>query len=389
MASPRTAPAPHTPNGGLEELRDLFDLVDGIADKELAPRAAEYEARGEFPREQLRLLGRAGLLGLPFPAEYGGGGQPFEVYVQVLERIARRWLVPAQAINVHTLSCLPLAAFGSEQQRADWLPGFLGGEVLGANCMSEPEVGSDLSTIGTTAARDPAGGDGYTVTGTKSWVSHAGIADYYNIYCRTGGPGPRGISVLLADARTPGILPQRKERKMGARSSPTAQVVLDAVQVPAERLIGRPGRGFLIALDVFDLGRMSIAACAVGLAQAALDYAVQYAKTRHQFGQPVFEFQGVSFPLADTATRIAASRALVRDAARTKDQGGRCSTAAAQAKLFATETAMQATLDAVQVLGAYGYVEDHPVERWMREAKLLQIIEGTNQIQRVAISRSL
>ncbi|WP_033429848.1 acyl-CoA dehydrogenase family protein [Saccharothrix syringae] len=372
-----------------DEVRDLLALAEELADKELAPRADDFEARAEFPREVLRTLGKAGLLSLPYPEEHGGGGQPYEVYLQVLEVLARRWLCVAQSVNIHVLACYPVAAHGRPEQRDRLLPALLGGELLGANCLSEPDVGSDIAAIGTTAVL--ADGE-YRVTGTKSFTSHAGHADFYNVFCRTGGPGPTGLSLLVADADVPGLAVAPPERKMGVRSSPTAAVVLDGARVAEDRLVGRPGKGFLIAMGLFDRGRLGIAACAVGLASAALDYAARYARTREQFGRPVAEFQGVGFLLADMSTQISAARALVREAARTLDAGAKpaeVTVAAARAKLFATDTAMRVTTDAVQVLGAYGYVQDHPVERWMREAKLLQIIEGTNQIQRLVISRSL
>lgn len=374
-----------------DEVRDLLMLTQELADKELAPHADDFEDRAEFPREILRTLGRAGLLGLPYPTRYGGGGLSYEAYLTVLEILAKRWLVVAQSVNIHVLSCYPLAAHGTDEQRERWLHGMLGGDQLGANCISEPEAGSDISAMSCTARADPDGRS-YTVNGTKAWTSHAGQANYYNLFCRTGGTGVRGLSVLLAPDQTPGLHVQRPEKKMGARSSPTAAVVLDDARVQADHLIGRRGKGFLIATGLFDRGRLGIAACAVGLASAAVDYAVAYTKTRRQFGRPVIDFQGVGFMLADMSTQVAAARALVREAARTLDSGARDSAvtvAAARAKLFATDTAMRVTTDAVQALGAYGLVQDHPVERWMREAKLLQIIEGTNQIQRVVLARSL
>jgi alkylation response protein AidB-like acyl-CoA dehydrogenase len=232
-------------------------------------------------------------------------------------------------------------------------------------------------------------GDEYVVDGTKAWITHAGHADFYNIFCRTGGPGPGGISCLLADAHTPGILPQRAERTMGLRASPIAQIVFDGARVPADRLVGEEGAGFRIAMRALDAGRLGIAACAVGLAQAALDHAVAYANEREQFGRPIAQFQGLGFMLADMATQVSAARALTLAAARLRDAGRPYSVEAAKAKLFATDAAMRVTTDAVQVLGGYGYVSDHPVERYMREAKVLQIVEGTNQIQRLVIARSL
>jgi alkylation response protein AidB-like acyl-CoA dehydrogenase len=368
-----------------EEASELLGLTREIADGELAPRAADFEARGEFPRDVLRTIGQAGLLGLPYPEDDGGGGQPYEVYLQVLEVLAARWLAIAEAVSVHTLSCFPVAAYGGERQRK-MLPDLLGGDLLGAYCLSEPQGGSDAAALTTRAVRD---GEDWVVTGTKAWITHGGQADFYNIFCRTGGPGPSGISCLLADADTPGLLPQKPENTMGLRASPPAQIVFDGARVPADRLVGGEGVGFRIAMQALDAGRLGIAACAVGLAQAALDHAVAYAGERTQFGRPIGDFQGVGFMLADMATQISAARALTLAAARLKDAGRPFSTEAAKAKLFATDMAMRVTTDAVQVLGGAGYVTDHPVERWFREAKVLQIVEGTNQIQRMVISRAL
>jgi alkylation response protein AidB-like acyl-CoA dehydrogenase len=369
-----------------DEAYDLLELASQIADRELAPRAADFEARGEFPRDIVRTLGRAGLLGLSYPEEYGGGGQPYEVYLQVLEEVAARWLTVAEAISVHTLACYPLAAHGTDAQRKRFLPDMLSGARLGAYCLSEPAGGSDPGSMTTRARRD---GEHYVVSGTKAWITHAGVADVYNVFCRTGGPGPHGISCVLADAATPGIVPQARERTMGLRASPVAQLVFDDARVPAERLVGEEGGGFRIAMQALDAGRLGIAACAVGLAQGALDYATRYAREREQFGRRIVDFQGLGFMLADMATAVSAARALTLSAARLKDAGRPYRIEAAKAKLFATDAAMRVTTDAVQVLGGYGYVADHPVERYLREAKVLQIVEGTNQIQRMVIARDL
>jgi alkylation response protein AidB-like acyl-CoA dehydrogenase len=368
-----------------EEAYDLLDLTREIATRELAGKAGDYEARGEFPREVIRTAGRSGLLGLPYPEADGGAGQPYEVYLQVLEILAGNWLAIAEAVSVHTLACYPVYAHGTERQRK-MLPELLGGELLGAYCLSEPQGGSDAAHLTTRAVRD---GDDYVVTGTKAWITHAGQADFYNIFSRTGGEGAKGISCLLADADTPGLLPQKPERTMGLRSSPPAQIVFDGARVPADRLVGGEGIGFTIAMEALDAGRLGIAACAVGLAQAALDYSAAYAREREQFGRPIAEFQGLGFLLADMATQVSAARALLLAAARLKDAGRPFTIEAAKAKLFATDMAMRVTTDAVQVLGGAGYVQDHPVERWFREAKVLQIVEGTNQIQRLVISRAL
>jgi alkylation response protein AidB-like acyl-CoA dehydrogenase len=369
-----------------EESEALLGLASEIADAELAPRVDDFEARGEFPRDVMRLLGRSGLLGLPYPVEYGGGGQPYEIYLQVIETLARRWLAVAEAVSVHTLSCYPLANYGGDALRKRLLPDMLGGELLGAYCLSEPQGGSDAASLTTKAVRD---GEDYLVTGTKAWITHAGVADFYNVFCRTGGPGAAGISCLLAEAATPGIRPQARERTMGLRSSPIAQIAFDGARVPAERLVGDESHGFAIAMSALDSGRLGIAASAVGLAQAALDQAAGYARSREQFGRPIAEFQGIGFMLADMDTRISAARALTLHAARLRDRGLPFSTDAAKAKLFATDVAMAVTIDAVQILGGAGYVSDYPVERYMREAKVLQIVEGTNQIQRLVIARAL
>jgi alkylation response protein AidB-like acyl-CoA dehydrogenase len=269
----------------------------------------------------------------------------------------------------------------------------LGGELLGAYCLSEPQSGSDAAALATRAAADGDDG-GYRIDGVKAWISHAGQADFYTLFARTSGEpsGPersRGISCFHVPAGTAGVSAGPAERKMGMRASVTAQMIFDDARVPADHLIGGEGHGFAIALAALDAGRLGIAACATGLAQAALDTAVGYARERRQFGQPIIGFEGLSFLLADMATGVEAARSLYRSAARRKDAGQPFSTQAAMAKLFAADTAMRVTTDAVQVLGGYGYVEDFPAERYLREAKMLQIVEGTNQIQRLVIARAL
>lgn len=382
--SPRTA----TLDAGdlSPQTQALLELTRDIANRELRPRAADHESRAVFPRQVFRTLGRAGLLGLPYDPAHGGGGQPYQVYLRVLEELACAWLAVGLGVSVHTLACFPVHTYGTPQQRERFLPDMLGGELLGAYCLSEPQSGSDAAALTTRAVRD---GEDYLVNGVKAWVTHAGQADFYNLMVRTSDDGPRGVSTLLADATTPGLLPQPPEKKMGLSASPTAQIVLSDARVPADRLLGKPGEGFHIALAALDAGRLGVAACAVGLARAALDHAVTYAGQRHQFGHAIADFQGVSFMLADMATQVEAARALYLSAARRHDAGQPFGTQAAMAKLFCTDTAMRVTTDAVQVLGGYGYVEDHPVERWMREAKVLQILEGTNQIQRLVIGRTL
>ncbi len=369
------------------EAADLIDLVRDIADAEMRPLASAHEESGEFPRDVFRLLGKSGLLSLPYDEQYGGGGQPYEVYLQALEELASAWLSVAMGVSVHVLSCFPLVTAGSDELRKELLPGMLGGELLGAYSLSEPQSGSDAAALTTTARLV---GDEYIVTGTKAWITHGGQADFYNLFVRIPDTiGPSGITCLLADAATPGLQASAPENKMGARGSTTAQILLTDARVPVTRLIGTEGGGFRIAMSALDSGRLGIAACAVGLAQAALDAAVGYAKERVQFGRPIAEFQGLAFMLADMAARVHAGRTLYLDAARRRDAGLPYSTEAAIAKLVATDNAMAVTTDAVQVLGGAGYTQDFPVERYMREAKMLQIVEGTNQVQRLVISRNL
>jgi alkylation response protein AidB-like acyl-CoA dehydrogenase len=363
------------------EAEDLIALVRQICRDELAPRAAAEEEAGRFPREALRLLGKTGLLGLPYPEELGGGGQPYEVYLQVLEEIAASWLTVAEAISVHVMSCYPLATFGTDEQRRRWLPDMIGGDLLGAYALSEPQAGSDPAGMTTRAVRQ---GDEYVLNGTKAWITHAGVADFYTVMARTGE-----VSCFLVDGKSPGLSAAERERTMGLTGSPVAQLHFDDVRVPAERRIGAEGCGLKFALSALDSGRLGIAACAVGLAQAALDEAVRYARERRQFGKPIIEFQGMEFLLADMAAAVESARATYLEAARRRDRKLPFSRQASIAKLVATDAAMKVTTDAVQVLGGAGYTRDFPAERYMREAKVLQIFEGTNQIQRMVIGRHL
>jgi alkylation response protein AidB-like acyl-CoA dehydrogenase len=368
------------------EAAAVIELTRTLCRDVLAPSVDEAEARSRFPREEIAVLGSAGLLSLVYPEAFGGGGQPLEVHLQVLEELATTWVAVAISVSVHSLACSPLATFGSVDQRERWFPEMLAGDTLGAYCLSEPHSGSDAAALTTRAV--PVN-DGFRITGQKAWITHGGVADFYNVMARTGGPGPRGISCFLIPAGTPGLAALPAERKMGTWSSPTAGIVLEDVPVEPDRLIGEEGAGFRIAMSALDSGRLGIAACAVGLAQAALQAATAYARQRHQFGKPIGDFQGITFLLADMATQIEAARSLYLDAARRADAGEAFSAQAAMAKLFATDAAMRVTTDAVQVLGGYGYTRDFPLERYFREAKMLQIVEGTNQVQRMVIGRSV
>jgi hypothetical protein len=402
-----------------DEARELLDLVREIGEKELEPRAAVDEAGSRFPREVFTTLGRAGLLSLPFSADVGGGGQPYEVYLQVLEEIAYRWATVAVGVSVHAMSCFPLDSFGTARQRAELLPPLLSGETLGAYCLSEPDAGSDPAAMTTRAEAAPgvsppgvsaaggrvaggrvaggrvAGGidggadGGYVLSGTKAWVTHGGVADFYTVFARTSADRSAGISCFLVDAATGGVTVHPAEHKMGLTASPTTQIGFDGALVPASRLVGQAGQGLPIALKALDSGRLGIAAVAVGLAQRALDDAVAYAKERRTFGKAIIDHQGLGFVLADMAAAVESARATTLSAARRRDHGLPFSRQASIAKLVATDAAMKVTEDAVQVLGGAGYTRDHPAERYMREAKVMQIFEGTNQIQRLVISRHL
>jgi len=369
-----------------QEAADLLELTRELAREELAPRVAQAEADEQFPREVFRTLGKAGLLGLPYDEELGGGGQPYEVYLQVLEEIAAVWASVGVGVSVHGLSCFGLATTGTREQQERWLPEMLGGELLGAYCLSEPHAGSDPAAMRTTAVRD---GDSYVITGEKAWTTHGGQADFYKVMVRTSDHRSRGISCFLVPGDAAGLSADPAERKMGLTGSTTALMRFEGVRVDADRRLGEEGEGLPIALAGLDAGRLGIAAVAVGLAQGALDDALAYAKERETFGVPIIDHQGLAFLLADMAAGTETARAMTLHAARLKDAGLPYARQASIAKLVATDNAMKVTTDAVQVLGGYGYTRDFPVERYMREAKVMQIFEGTNQIQRLVISRAL
>ncbi|MEV0032934.1 acyl-CoA dehydrogenase family protein [Nocardia sp. NPDC050793] len=368
-----------------EEARDLIELTREIADKVLEPHAAQFEKREQYPEEAFRALGAAGLLSLPYPEEFGGGAQPYEVYLQVLEELAARWAAVAVAVSVHSLSCHPLFVFGTPEQRQRWLPEMLSGNLIGAYSLSEAHAGSDAAAL---RCKATAVEGGYRIDGSKAWITNGGKADYYTLFARTGD-GSRGVSCFLVPAGIDGLSFGKPEEKMGLRAVPTTTAAYDGALLPAERLIGAEGQGLAIAFSALDSGRLGIAAVATGLAQRAMDDAVAYAKEREAFGRRIIDHQGLGFVLADMAAAVDSARATYLDAARRRDAGLPYSRQASVAKLVATDAAMKVTTDAVQVFGGYGYTQDFPVERYMREAKITQIFEGTNQIQRLVIARDL
>ena len=368
--------------------QDLLTVVRGFVDNEVAPAAAEHEASGTFPRATFDQLGRLDLLGLAMPEDVGGSALAYRTYLLVLEELARGHASLALAVSVHTLVMQAIANGASDEQRQRFLPSMVTGEDLGAFCLSEPDAGSDAASLA--CAARPDGDGGYRLSGTKAWVTHGGEAQRHVVFARTGGPGAGGISAFVVEHDQPGMVVAKHEDKMGLTGSPTAQLAFDDARVAADRLLGgEEGRGFGTAMAGLDNGRLGIAALATGLAQAALDAALRYARQREQFGQRIVDFQGVSFLLADMATQVEAARALYKDAASRKDAGFEVGKACSMAKLFCTDAAMRVTTDAVQVLGGVGYTRDFPVERYMREAKVMQIFEGTNQIQRLVIGRRL
>ena len=369
---------------------DLVELTRTICDKVLRPRVDETERAAEsgevFPREVFAELGAAGLLSLPYPEELGGGGQPYEVYLQVVEEIGSAWMSVAVGTSVHSLTCYPVATFGSAEQQQALLPEMLSGDQLGAYALSEPLAGSDVGSMTTRATRD---GAGWRIKGRKAWISHAGHADFYTTFARTSDDGGRGITCFVVPADAEGLSFGTPEKKMGLHGDTVREVSYEDVYVGDDRRVGEVGQGMAIALSALDAGRLGIAAASTGLAQAALDVAARYASEREQFGRPIASNQGLAFLLADMEAAVTSARATYLHAARLRDAGRPFGTQAAVAKLVATDAAMKVTTDAIQVLGGAGYTADFPVERYFREAKVTQIFEGTNQIQRLVISRNL
>jgi butyryl-CoA dehydrogenase len=368
------------------EQQALAEAARDFCRATLGPTAQEDDDAELFRKEYIRAMGEQGLCGIPTPERYGGLGLGYLEYCIVLEEIARTSASYAVSVAVTGLPQVILNRFGSEAQKQRWLPGLASGELLGAFALSEPDSGSDAASLKTTAElRNGA----YHLTGSKFWITHGGVADLYVLMARTGAKGPRGISAFLVPGDAKGLSFGRKEQKMGLRASPTVEVVLEDVVIPEEDRVGDDGMGFTVAMTALDSGRITIGATSVGICQATLDVAGRYAVQRKQFDTPIIDFQGVGFMLADMACKTEGARLLVHQAAWLKDHERPYSPVAAMAKVVATDAAMAVTTDGVQVLGGYGYTREHPVERYMRDAKVMQIVEGTNQIQRLVIARHL
>ncbi len=373
-----------------EQRKEFVQLAREFAEKEIAPNAAEWDRRKEFPREVIRRLGELGFLGLLVSEDLDGLGLDALTYLMMMEEIAAADASVSITLSVHnSLPSYVLQRYGTPEQHERWLKPMARGELLAAFCVSEPDSGSDLASVSTTANRTESA---WVINGTKAWVTNGGVADLLLVLARTSNKWEkpsRGLSFFIVPADTDGVQASKPEDKMGLRSSRTTQIVLDDVRLGADCLIGQEGMGFRYAMEGLDRGRLSVAAQAVGIARAALDHARRYAAERKQFNKPIKDFQGVSFMLADMATRLAAARSLAHDTARAEERGERITERASMAKLFASETAMFVANHAVQIFGGYGYMKDYPVERLLRDAKVTEIYEGTSEIQRVIIARGL
>lgn len=370
-----------------DEQRMIREAARDFARQVVLPRADDIDKSGVFPAGLVREAAARDLMGIVVPEEYGGAGLDHICFAILIEEIAAVSGTLAVILDVHTsVGTEPIVSFGSETQKQMYLPGLASGEILGAFALTEPDYGSDAANLQASARRV---GDEYVLNGTKTFITNAGEAGLYIVMARTGGPGARGISAFIVEAGTSGLRFGEPMRKMGLHGSPTGEMILEDVAVPAVNLLGAEGDGFKVAMKALDSGRIGISAQAVGLARGALDLAVAYANQRQQFGQTISRFEGIQFMVADMASAVDASRLMTWEAANACDRSIPFTALASMAKLMATDTAMWVTTDAVQIFGGYGYITEFPIERYMRDAKATQIYEGTNQIQRVVIAREL
>jgi alkylation response protein AidB-like acyl-CoA dehydrogenase len=371
-----------------EEQREIRSLARQIAEEKIAPIAIEYDEKGEFAWEIVDVLAKSDLCGVYIDEKYGGlGGGVFDLCL-VTEELSKACAGIALSVAATALGIFPVILSGTEEQKQKYLPDVAAGKKLASFAITEPDAGSDVSAMQTTAKKE---GDFYILNGTKQWITNAGEAEIYTVIAMTDkSRGPRGASAFIVEKDFPGISFGKKENKMGIRSSATREVILEDCKVPKENLLGGEGRGFMVAMKNFDHSRPGVGAQALGIAQGALDRAVQYTKERSQFGKTISSFQGIQFMLADMATQIEAARALIYSVAKAIDSGQKSfAKESAMAKLFASDVAMRVTTDAVQIFGGYGYMKEYPIEKMMRDAKITQIYEGTNQIQRNIIAQAL
>ncbi len=371
-----------------DEQQMLKRMVREFAEKEVEPTAAERDEEERFDREIFDQMAALGLTGIPWPEEYGGIGADYLSYVIAVEELSRVCASVGVTLSAHvSLASWPIYKYGNEEQKQTFLKRLAEGSALGAYALSEPGAGSDVASMKLTAKED---GDDYILNGNKVWITNGGVADIYVVFAKTDMDARhRGISAFIVEKDTPGFECGKKEKKLGIRSSPTTELIFENCRIPKANMLGAEGEGFKIAMTTLDGGRSGIAAQAVGIAQGALDAAVNYAKEREQFGKPIAHNQGISFKLADMATETEAARLLTYRAAWLESEDKPYSDASAMAKLYAGDAAMRHTVEAVQIFGGYGYTKDYPVERYMRDAKITQIYEGTNEIQRLVIGRSV
>ncbi|MED3549454.1 acyl-CoA dehydrogenase [Cytobacillus praedii] len=370
-----------------EEQEMMKKMVRDFAQAEIAPFIEKME-QGEFPREILRKMGELGLMGIPIPEQYGGSEMDFTSYIIAINELSKVSATVGVILSVHTsVGTNPIVYFGTEEQKQKYVPKLASGEYLGAFCLTEPSAGSDAGGLKSKARKD---GDHYIINGSKVFITNGGEADIYIVFASTNPElGSKGISAFIVEKDTPGLVIGKDEHKMGLHGSRTLQLSFEDMRVPAENLLGEEGQGFKIAMANLDVGRIGIAAQALGIAEAALEAATGYAKERVQFGKPIAAQQGIGFKLADMATSVEAAKLLIYRAADLRQRGVKCGKEASMAKLYASRTAVEVTTDAIQVFGGYGYTEDYPVERYFRDAKITEIYEGTSEIQRIVISKQL
>ncbi|MFO1442190.1 acyl-CoA dehydrogenase [Bacillus sp. Bva_UNVM-123] len=370
-----------------EEQIMMRKMVRDFAQTEISPFVEKME-KGEFPREILRKMGELGLMGIPIPEQYGGSEMDFTSYIIAIHELSKVSATIGVILSVHTsVGTNPILYFGTEEQKQKYIPKLASGQYLGAFCLTEPSAGSDAGSLKSKAVKD---GDEYIINGSKVFITNGGEADIYIVFALTNPTlGSKGISAFIVEKDTPGLVIGKDEHKMGLHGSRTVQLSFEDMRVSAENLLGEEGQGFIIAMANLDVGRIGIAAQALGIAEAALEAATAYAKERIQFGKPIALQQGIGFKIADMATAVEAARLLIYRATHLRQQGRKCGKEASMAKLFASKTAVDVTTEAIQVFGGYGYTEDYPVERYFRDAKITEIYEGTSEIQRIVISKQL
>ncbi|WP_216829980.1 acyl-CoA dehydrogenase [Alkalihalobacterium elongatum] len=371
-----------------EEQEMMRKMVRDFANEQITPFIEEMEENDTFPRQIVNQMGELGLMGIPIPEEFGGAGMDFTSYIIAINELSRVSATVGVILSVHTsVGTNPILYFGTEEQKKKYVPKLASGEYLGAFGLTEPGAGSDAGSLKTTAVKK---GDHYVLNGSKVFITNGGEADTYVVFASTNPEaGSRGVSAFIVEKDTPGFTVGKKEKKMGLHGSNTVMLMFEDAIVPAENLLGQEGEGFKIAMSNLDNGRIGIAAQALGIAEAALEAATNYAKERKQFGRAIGTQQGVGFKLADMATKVEAARLLVYQAANLKDRGIKCGQQASMAKLFASRTAVEVAIEAVQVFGGYGYTKEYPVERFFRDAKVTEIYEGTSEIQKIVINKYL